>query len=79
MLFGTWSQADAKDPSDYMETRPYYTMSVVWEMLILYRLPLNDLNIPKLNLSNISMIKQFLNNYIIIGLLLLRTHDCKHC
>ena len=40
----------------------YFTIPVVWEMLILSRLHLNDLTslrIPlKLNLSNISMIKQ---------------------
>ena len=29
MLFGTWSQAHAYDPSDYMETRLYFLAACV--------------------------------------------------
>ena len=60
-------------------------------MLILSRLHLNDLNIPlgRLNDLNITTEAKFIkyfndkavvfNNQIITGLLLLRTHSCKHC
>ena len=62
----------------------YFTIPVVREMLILSRLHLNDLNIPK-DTTRANFIKYFndktvvFNNQIISGLLLLRTHGCKHC
>ena len=53
-------------------------------MFILSRLDLNDLNILK-DSTKAEFIKYFndktvvFNNQIITGLLLLRTHGCKHC
>ena len=54
-------------------------------MLILSRLRLNDSSIPK-DTTKAKFIKYFIydktvvfNNQIITGLLLLRTHGCKHC
>ena len=61
----------------------YFTIPVVWKMLILSRLHLNDLKSPK-DTTKAKFIKYFndktvvFNNQIIIGLLLLRTHGCKH-
>ena len=57
---------------------------VVWKILILSRLHLNDLNIPE-DTTKAKFIKFIndktvvFNNQIITGLLLLRTHGCKHC
>ena len=62
----------------------YFTIPVVWEMLILSRLHFNDLSIPK-DTTKAKFIKYFndktvvFNNQIITGLLLLRTLGCKHC
>ena len=62
----------------------YFTIPVVWEMLILSGLHLNDLNIPK-DTTKAKFIKYFndktavFNNQIITSLLLFRTHGCKHC
>ena len=53
-------------------------------MLILSRFHLNELNIP-MDATKAKFIKYFndktvvFNNQIITGLLLLRTHGCKHC
>ena len=53
-------------------------------MLTLSRLHLDDLSIPK-NATKAKFIKYLndktvvFNNQIITGLLLLRTHSCKHC
>ena len=59
-------------------------ISVVWEMLILSGFHLNDLNTAK-DTTKAKFIKYFndkrvvFNNQIIIELLLLGTHGCKHC
>ena len=59
-------------------------MPVVWEIIILSRLHLNDLTSPK-DTTKAKCIKYFndktevFNNQIITGLLLLRTHGCKRC